>query len=189
MGPKMNVMANDAYPETTSIRARIPMESGGRLVMAGFPGLEIGVDGSAYIDAETLEATMSAMVSLGTKTLLVMAEEGELPDGAFGFLKTAADRHAVRLEFMPIQDFSTPGDRFLEAWSSLGPQLHHRLANDEAVGLSCQYGAGRSGLVASLILIEAGMTPVAAIRRVRSHFSQAVESKGQEDWLINLGQA
>ncbi|MBT0959376.1 hypothetical protein IV417_18450 [Alphaproteobacteria bacterium KMM 3653] len=154
--------------------------------MAGFPGLETSVDGSAYIDAEAMALTTQKMAKLGAKLFVILTEEQELPEGSFAFLQQAAGDSGLTLHFMPIVDFEVPRAEFMAKWPALWADIRARLVNGETVACSCQYGAGRSGLLAAFTLIEQGMEPQDAIALVRSHFDEAIESTMQEDWLTSI---
>ncbi|WP_156799452.1 hypothetical protein [Oceanicola granulosus] len=173
----------------TSVRASIPAPGGGWLVMTGFPGLESGIDGTPYIDPESLDATLTAVRAFEAGLLVVLAEEGELPAGSFGHLAVAAARHGIELAPAPIADFSTPGPAFEATWASLGGRVHGRLAEGGAVGLCCQYGAGRSGMIAARVLIERDLPADEAIAAVRIRFGEAIENRLQEEWLKNFSDA
>ncbi|WP_163847463.1 protein-tyrosine phosphatase family protein [Pseudooceanicola aestuarii] len=152
--------------------------------MSGFPGLEIGVEGSAYISPEQLGETMAALAERGVARMVILAEEDELPAGAFADVQWVAQSRGVALEFLSIPDFSTPGTAFMTRWRDLSPALHSLLAQGGTFACACQYGAGRSGVLTAMILIEAGLPALAAIARLRQDFPEAVENSAQEDWLI-----
>ncbi|KAF0676413.1 phosphatase domain-containing putative toxin [Profundibacterium mesophilum] len=166
-----------------SIRARIRTPEGGILVMTGFPGLLIGHDGEAYIDIEAMDDTFAALVEARVGTLIVMAGDDELPEGAGCCLAAAAKRSGIAIINMPIEDFSTPSAEFVEKWRVVGPQLHKLLDRGDGCALSCHYGAGRSGMIAALMLMERGAAPDAAISTVRAHFDESIENTEQENWL------
>ncbi|WP_010138945.1 protein-tyrosine phosphatase family protein [Oceanicola sp. S124] len=172
--------------ELLPLRARVALPGGGACIMSGFPGLESGVDGVAWISPEMLEATLAELARQGAERLLILTEESELPEGACTLLDAALARHGIVGIALPIRDFHAPEKAFLDAWAQLGPRLHaaHRAGGISA--LCCQYGAGRSGLVAALILIEGGMAPDDAVAHVRAEFEDAVESDVQMQWLQAL---
>jgi len=175
--------------DATSIRTVVRDNTGKRIVMAGFPGLSISFDGSGYIDPEALGLTLETLTALGVRTLVVHAEEHELPEGAFDDLKGVAKNLDLTLIFFPIEDFSVPGDEALRHWATLGPALHQILDTGQTLAVSCQLGAGRSGLMAALLLIERGLEPNEAIALIRRHYSKAIENKKQENWLIGQGKS
>ncbi|NIZ11158.1 hypothetical protein [Pseudooceanicola sp. HF7] len=172
--------------EALSIRAVMAVPGGGRCILAGFPGLSSGVDGSSYMDPEILSATLDWCRAAGASRCLALPEAKELPEGALPLLAAGLERCGIALSHHPIRDYCAPDEGFMQHWASLGPRLHALLDSGGTCVLTCLYGAGRSGLVAALLLIERGMAPDAAIAHVRAAFSEAVESKVQMRWLQAL---
>lgn len=173
-------------PVATSIRAVIPTPRGGHLAMTGFPGLLTHVDGTAYLDPQQMRETLEGLRAAGARELLILTEEAELPEGAFPLISKISRPLGLRLSFAPIEDFNVPSDRFLAQWPAHRACLEAALEAGETVALSCQYGAGRSGLIAAWLLIGAGMSAAEAIALVRSHFPEAVENRLQENWLLEV---
>jgi len=183
----MNSMGSPVFdPDITSIRAVFPTPRGGLIAMSGFPGLESDIGGTAYLDPERMEETLAGLMAVGAKQLLVLTEEAELPATAFTLLNEVADRMGLRLSFASIQDFSVPDAGFLKVWSELEARFLIALEQGETVALCCQYGAGRSGLTAAMLLMACGMSAGDAIPFVRQHFSEAIENATQENWLRGL---
>lgn len=151
--------------------------------MMGYPGLETAVDGAAYIDPLSLKETTAALLAVPVEVLIVLTEAEELPDGAFGLMLDRMKGSATEVHFMPIEDFSAPDDAFIVQWSALQPHMRKRLASGASCAFCCQYGAGRSGMMAALLLMERGLSADEAIALVRSHFAEAVESEIQHSWL------
>ena len=54
------------------------------------------------------------------------------------------------------------------------------------VAFACQYGAGRSGLMAAYVLLQCGMRLEDAVATVRDHFAEAIESEIQMTWLTEV---
>ena len=173
-------------PEATSIRAVIPTPRGGHLAMTGFPGLATHVDGAAYLDPQQMRETLEGLRAAGARELLILTEEAELPEGAFPLISKISRPLGLRLSFAPIEDFNVPCDGFLAQWPAHRARLEAALDAGETVALSCQYGAGRSGLIAAWLLIEAGLPAAEAIALVRRHFSEAIENRLQENWLLEV---
>ncbi|WP_435988727.1 protein-tyrosine phosphatase family protein [Sulfitobacter sp. SH24] len=170
--------------EGTSIRAVIPTPRGGYLAMTGFPGLLTEVDGTPYLDPLQMTETLEGLRNMGARQLLVLTEEAELPEGAFPSIKVISQRVGLGVYFSEIIDFHVPGDAFLSEWPAYRTRFERALDAGETVALSCQYGAGRSGLVAAWLLMGAGLPAAKAIALVRNHFSEAIENQLQEDWLL-----
>lgn len=174
---------SEPFREGSALRATVPMPRGGACLMAGFPGLKTGIDGAGYIDPEGLQDTLLDLVDHGVETLLILPEEEELPEGSFALLQAALVRHGLRALYLPVTDFGAPDARFLEPWARLAPALQDAMREGRNLAVCCQYGAGRSGLTAALLLIEQGLGAAEAIARVRREHPEAVESDMQVTFL------
>ncbi len=183
----MKARAADAGPLPGSIRAAIPHPAGGLVVMTGFPGLETGVDGSAVFMPDQCAETLHGLRALGADTLTVLIESDELDESFLKFLEAAAKAEGLALVHFPIVDYSVPSDENAAAWAKGLVDRLDAFRAGQTRAFSCQYGAGRSGLMAALCLIEGGETPERAITLVRQHFSEAIESDEQEVWLRERG--
>ena len=178
-----------AHPDATesSIRAVIGCPSGGQLVTMGFPGLVVGFDGTSYIDPEVLAATLESPALSKARFLIALAEIDELPAEHWKALQEALDRRGIALEHMPIPDFSIPDGRFLKTWERRAAEYHEVLDIGGTIGITCHYGAGRSGTIAARLMIERGLDADQAIAQVRLAFPESIESKSQFDWLHQAG--
>lgn len=166
-----------------SMRAVIPHPFGGHVVMTGFPGLETSIDGAPFFDPMSCETTLSGIKQAGARELVVLVEHDELDEVGFELLTATAAQVGLALTYHQIEDFNVPSDETYGWWQGDAARRAEILRGGGTLAYSCQYGAGRSGLMASLALMDAGLSPDDAIAAVRKHFSQAVESRAQEDWL------
>ena len=87
---------------------------------------------------------------------------------------------------LPIVDGAAPDGAFERRWAVFGHLIRSRLAAGERVLIHCRGGLGRAGTVAARLLIEGGMTPVAAVAAVRAARPGAVETRAQETYLADL---
>ncbi|MEJ6388525.1 phosphatase domain-containing putative toxin [Gymnodinialimonas ulvae] len=177
--------AEHAPPFPGSIRAAIPHPAGGRVVMSGFPGLETTVDGMAVFDPVACRETLLGLRELGAATLCVLIESDELDAEFLPSLEALAGEVGLDVAHFPIVDYAAPTQTRAQQWATTAQARAQSFAAGATLAFACQYGAGRSGTMAARCLIEGGMTPEAAIARVREHFSEAIESKAQEDWLMS----
>ncbi len=69
---------------------------------------------------------------------------------------------------LPIVDVSTPDEGFERQWVTAGDELRTMLRRGRDVLVHCRGGLGRAGTIGAWLLIELGMEPATAIRRVRS---------------------
>ena len=70
--------------------------------------------------------------------------------------------------------------RFERQWAVDGPEIRARLRRGGSILVHCRGGLGRTGLLGARLLVELGMTPDAAIQRVRSVRHHAIETSAQE---------
>lgn len=166
-----------------SMRAVIAHPFGGTIIMTGFPGLETGFDGSATFLPETCKDTLQGLRAHGAESLVVLVEADELDTMGFELLERTAAEVGLSIIYHPIVDYSVPSHDLAQAWTAQRPARQATLRSGGTLAFSCQYGAGRSGLMASWTLMEAGLSATKAIALVRAHFAEAVESTDQEEWL------
>lgn len=169
-----------------SMRAVIAHPFGGTLIMTGFPGLETGFDGSAAFLPEACLDTLEGIRTQGGESLVVLVEPDELDRGGFELLERTSAAVGLTLQYHPIVDYSVPSDGMVQAWTAQRAAREDALRAGGTLAFSCQYGAGRSGLMACWSLMEAGLSAEDAMALVRSHFAEAVESEAQEEWLAAL---
>ncbi|WP_341861507.1 hypothetical protein [Gymnodinialimonas sp. 57CJ19] len=154
--------------------------------MTGFPGLETGFDGSALFTPELCRETLMGLYAQGARDLFVMVEPDELDEVGFQLLETTASEVGMSIIYYPIPDYSVPSEELTTAWMARRPEREALLRGNGTIAFSCQYGAGRSGLMACWTLMEAGLSADEAISLARTHFSEAVESGSQKAWLHAL---
>jgi len=85
---------------------------------------------------------------------------------------------------LPIVDVRPPGEAFERQWQEVGPQLRSRLRAGGRVVVHCRGGLGRAGTVAARLLVELGMAPIEAIRRVRAVRPGAIQTGAQQDHVM-----
>ncbi len=169
-----------------SLRAVVPHPFGGSIVMSGFPGLETTFDGEAIFDPDSCRETVEGLRALGAGQLMLLVERDELDQIGFDLLARTCTTAGIAVIERPIVDYSVPSDTMMAGWHAERAARAAHLEQGGTFAVSCQHGAGRSGLMATLCLMEAGLTADDAMATVRSHFAQAVESSEQEAWLRSL---
>ncbi len=176
-----NEFSDDA--DFSSVRTICARPGGGRVITMGFPGLDTDFRGQSWINPDLLDATLTEAAGAGMQLLLVHAQADELPAKAMPLLRQAVKARALRCVALPIVDYIVPGAAFLRGWHRLGPVFAQVFAADGAVGMCCHHGAGRSGLVAAMHLVEAGKTPAEAVAMLREQFAETVENEQQYRWV------
>ena len=158
---------------------------GGWIFMLGWPGLRAGIDGRGWIDPDDRQTALQGLASAGCRNLYALTEREELPPGTRGGLRAAAAGCGISVRVAPIRDFQPPDSRFMRRWESHLRNDAHDLQQGRQVAFCCMAGAGRSGTLAALLLVMAGVPSADAIALIRAANPEAIESRAQEQWLTS----
>jgi ADP-ribosyl-[dinitrogen reductase] hydrolase len=90
---------------------------------------------------------------------------------------------------LPIVDGSIPDERFEGEWDLAGDELRSILPSGSDVLVHCCGGLGRAGTIAARLLIELGIEPATAIERARAVRPGAIETRAQEEHVLNIALA
>ncbi len=131
--------------------------------------------------------TLEGMRALGVTDLHVLIEDDELDEMFLPSLAETANSLGLGIVRFPIVDYGAPSDEASVKWSEGAASREAAFAEGGTLAFACQYGAGRSGMMAACCLIEGGLAPRDAIALVRGHFGEAIESEAQESWLLSRG--
>jgi protein-tyrosine phosphatase len=143
----------------------------GRLAIFGHPR---GGDSLAD-DLQPLKENFDVVVSLLT--------DGE--DKEFGLLGERQRCESFGLQFFqfPIVDVGVPASR--RATLQFVRQLDGLLKAGLNVGIHCRMGVGRSGMIASCLLMLQGLSPAAAMEAVSTARDVIIpQTLEQREWLI-----
>ena len=93
----------------------------------------------------------------------------------------ADDLAALGVEWLhlPIPNLRPPDEKFEIAWVDLWPRLDKEFQQGGRVFIDCYAGLGRTGTVASLILMQYGVSARNAIQAVRAVRPGSIETVGQ----------
>jgi protein-tyrosine phosphatase len=89
----------------------------------------------------------------------------------------------IRWMHLPIVDVGIPDRIFEEEWETAGKELLQILGEGGKIVIHCRGGLGRTGIIAARLLIEFGMDPREAIRRVRAARSGTIQTREQEEYV------
>ncbi|MFC1681307.1 cyclin-dependent kinase inhibitor 3 family protein [Pseudomonadota bacterium] len=133
-----------------------------------------------------LQADLHELQAWGANTLVTLMEMHELRDLEVEDLGSKAVRVGLDWLHLPILDMSIPDETFEAKWQAEGPGLHDLLESGGRLVLHCKGGLGRTGTIAARMLVESGMAPGDAIAAVRNARPGAIETRGQERYLLRL---
>jgi ADP-ribosyl-[dinitrogen reductase] hydrolase len=85
---------------------------------------------------------------------------------------------------LPIADLNAPGPGFEARWPDVAVQLRRLITDGGRVLVHCRGGLGRAGTVAACLLVELGVAPRDAVRRVRAARPNAIETAAQERYVL-----
>lgn len=133
----------------------------------------------------SLNADLAHIAAWKPHMVLTLMEEDELAYVGVT-AKTLSETFAnygVNWLHLPIPNLEPPDERFEIAWVDLWPRLDAELRQGARLFLHCYAGLGRTGTVASLILMQYGMSARDAIRTVRAARPGSIETLSQEHYL------
>lgn len=137
--------------------------------------------------ARDLDADLKAIRDWGATTLVTLIEEHEFELLKVPDLPDRAATAGLRWYHLPIRDVSIPDKRFEARWPAVSSELRAVLEAGGRVAVHCRGGLGRSGTIAARLLVELGNSPNDAIDRVRAARPGAIETMGQERYVLTLG--
>lgn len=130
-----------------------------------------------------LEIDLDAVKEWGAQAVLTLTEEHELLELGVPNLGERVRFRRIDWHHLPIVDLNAPAAPFEAGWLGSGPAVLKMLRQGGKVMVHCRGGIGRAGTVAVCLLVELGVTPGEALKRVRQARPGAVETAAQERYL------
>src|ERR1700675_946094 len=189
MKPQANPIMRTSVSHPLQIATIVPGVSGfGRVGVTFCPGkydlhaMSGGWDRGLAID-------LDAIRDWGAAAVITLVEPKELTLLRVERLGEEVLRRNMLWFHLPIVDVSIPDQRFEEKWDAAGEELRSILRNGSDVLVHCRGGLGRAGTIASRLLIELGMEPEIAIKKVRAARPNAIETNDQEKYVLGISTA
>ena len=120
----------------------------------------------------------------GATSMITAMESEEMRKLGVGELGNAATKACLQWFHVPIADGEVPDERFDESWPKVAPTVLQELRADHRVLVHCRGGLGRTGMIACLLLIELGMSPLVGLHAVRRARPGTVETREQEAFVL-----
>lgn len=164
----------------------LALPNGGRLGLGSCPGHRLRLSPLGLVHRpESVKDDIKLIAAWNPHVMLSLMEEHELIEAGapVQLLMEEMAGHSVEWLHLPICDMMAPDERFETAWAGLWPRLDRRLQDGGRVFIHCYAGLGRTGTVASLILMQYGFSARDAIQQVRAARPGSIQSTEQEHYL------
>lgn len=164
--------------------AEIATPVGGRIGVTLCPG-KCGPSLYGHTWKRDLDADLDVIARWGAQVVLTLVEHFELEALEVAALGERVRSRGMRWLHLPIVDVGVPSADFERQWRQELPALLATLEHGGRVLVHCKGGLGRAGMVAALLLVEAGERPEAAIRKVRAVRPGAIETAAQQRYVVD----
>jgi ADP-ribosyl-[dinitrogen reductase] hydrolase len=169
----------DAAPRIDCIEAR----PGAYIGLAPCPGTDLFPSGRQPWQRD-VGADFDVIAEWGAAAVVTLLQASECSRPSIDELRSHAQRRGIEWHHLPVRDQAVPTNLFEAAWPAVSARLHALLGQGRNVLIHCMGGLGRSGMIAARLLVELGEEPRAAIKRVRSVRSGAIETAAQEAYVL-----
>jgi len=157
--------------------------AGGLVGITFCPGKR-GPSASAWRWERDLGADLDVIASWLPDAVVTLLEDHEFEMLGVPNLGVEVRARGIEWHHLPITDVQAPDARFEQAWSVTGPWLRQSVRKGGRVLVHCRGGLGRAGTVAARLLVELGAQPCDAVERVRAVRPGAIETAGQERYVL-----
>jgi protein-tyrosine phosphatase len=134
-----------------------------------------------------LAIDLNAIRDWGAAAVVTLLEPHEMKLLKVERLGAEVQSRHMKWFHLPIVDVSIPDARFEKEWRSAGERLRSLLRSGRDVLVHCRGGLGRAGTIGARLLVELGMDARTAIARVRGVRSGAIQTRGQEKFVLGVG--
>jgi ADP-ribosyl-[dinitrogen reductase] hydrolase len=169
----------------------LELPNGGRLGLGCCPGHRLNPSPLAVVrQPGSLKDDLKTIAAWEPHVVLSLMEEPELASVGAPVKELAEElqAHGIDWQHLPIRDLGAPDERFETAWADLWPRLDLLFRRRGRVFIHCYAGLGRTGTVASLILMQYGFSARDALRAVRAARPGSIQSLEQEHYLSIIRQ-
>ena len=153
----------------------------GCMGLVGCPGARI--DGPPTGSKKMLDSDLNEIIDWGANGVLCLLEPHELVMNKVEGLPAAVHNAGMWWKHLPIIDMDIPNQEFEDVWAVEGERIRHALRIGERVIIHCYAGLGRTGMIAARILVEFGVEPEQAIRRVRRDNRRRIQTREQANFV------
>lgn len=171
----MKIYTSESHPLRID---EIQLPDAGTIGMTLCPG-KSGPSGDGNWWARDLWADQEAIKKWGATRVLSLLEEKE-------YKKLDSWRRVLSIH-LPMKNDAVPLSwYFNHRWKQLRPELYRSLAPGKKLLVHCNGGLGRTGIVVARILVDFGIDPFEAVRRIRIARPGALENQEQVDFVLRM---
>jgi Cyclin-dependent kinase inhibitor 3 (CDKN3) len=135
-----------------------------------------------------LDDELRAIKQEGFDILVSLLTKEELEELGLAQEENISQANGIKYLTLPIPDLGVP-ESFETAQDFLD-ELYRSLRDGKRMAVHCRQGIGRSGLIASSLLVMSGIDPAKAFRTVSAARGFSVpETVAQRDWVIEFSHA
>ena len=156
---------------------------GGELGISICPGIKDVSTMANRLD-RNLEADVKTISTWNAKMALTLMELSELERFGVANIGEVMSRYQIIWHHLPVRDMSIPDTRFEAMWDGISEDLRSIIVCGGNVLIHCRGGLGRSGMITARILVDLGWKPDVAIQMVREVRPGAIETRGQEKFVL-----
>lgn len=178
----LSIRTSDSHP--IRIDSVQPLAAWGQIGMSFCPG-KVQADARTGSWTRDLKKDIQRIREWGASTVVSLIEVHEFGELQVADLPNEVTEHGMSWIHLPIRDMQAPGAGFISYWQNLGQEVVDELAQGNKVFVHCKGGLGRTGTIAACLLIESGMTHLAAIELVRMARRKTIETMQQELYVLN----
>ena len=160
-----------------------PKDIKGKIFLTCFPGRNRG---KISFKEDIFLEELNIFSSQNSSTIVTLVEDKEIEKlcDKKNFVLTIYSKN-LKWMHMPIEDLKAPDRQFNEKWQTIKVLLKNDLIEGKNIVVHCMGGKGRSGTIAAILLIEFGEDNKKAIEVVRKKRTGAIETKEQEEFILN----
>ena len=137
---------------------KLPLDDGGTLIFTPCPGTK-GV---------SLNDSLGQLARGGAEAVITLMPEDEMVRNEVSELPQACSEVGLKWFHFPIEDDTSPGREFEQAWRIGRERVFGILDQKGAVAIHCKGGSGRTGLMAAIIMLERNIPYEEVVARVKA---------------------
>ena len=125
-----------------------------------------------------LATSVNTLKQAGASGIITLMADTELAQNGAARLGEVSRDLGLQWYQLPISDNAAPSIDFQQAWNLYSTDILRRLNAGETLAIHCKGGSGRTGLIASQIMLAAGAElseTIAAIQAIRPRALQQTE--------------